>query len=227
MLASRSKTSPSMQEDVQVEVCLDSKDTIFSIMVQNRSTLQSVMAVPKNDKRPGNRNRHLKQHRYTQANGTPVAMDQDDDDTSCRRQFDLMRNLSPIKNDRSSLFRGSGGDDNNQHKNRRHAQSVPPQHSRSPRGNESTKHREKRDASCIPSFERGSATNAINLINSQTVTRSKWNVNKLINNKPIRPAPTIVRYTANKPDLVSNVASRGGFFHSMRPGIRKIQDSAK
>jgi hypothetical protein len=221
-------------EDVQVEVCLDSKDTLFSIMVQSQAALQSVMAVPKQDAPTGSRSRHLKQHRYSQANGTPVAIGRDQDDSSTssyRRQMDLMRNLSPIKNDRSSLFSGSKGtDDNYQHYNRRNVQSLPPQTRRSQFENETIANREKRDSSCIPAFHRGDVTglqtSPTKDTNNRSATRSIKNSSTSSKNQSSRPAPIAISSKSNKPDLVSVAASRGGFFRTFRPSARKVQDSS-
>lgn len=127
-------------EDLQVEISLDSRADLYAIMVSDHSTntVQSVMAIPKDECTCRRGSRLLQQSRYSQLTGrmTPQVVDQ-----SSHRRADLMRNLSPINNDRCSPF------DADHHDRRRKVQSLPPTAQRSTHN--STIDR-RRESSCAP-----------------------------------------------------------------------------
>jgi hypothetical protein len=126
-------------EEVQVEVSLDTRTDHYAVMVSDRATntIQSVVAIPK-DECSRRRSRLLQQSRYSQLTGrmTPQVLDHSD-----RRRADLMRNLSPINNERSSVF------DADHHDRRKLVQSLPPPTDRSIHN--STIDR-RRESSCAP-----------------------------------------------------------------------------
>lgn len=105
------------EEDIEVEVSLDGRTNHYSVMVSDHSTntVQSVMSIPSVDR--GNRRRsRLVQNHYSQITGimAPKVIEPD----SINRRADLLRNLSPINNERSSPF------DADHHRRRRASQSI-------------------------------------------------------------------------------------------------------
>jgi hypothetical protein len=191
----RNRTTP--EEDVKVEVSLDVRADLYAVMVSDHATniVQSVMAIPKDDCTRRS-SRLLRQTQYSQRTGrmTPQVVDQ-----SALRRADLMRNLSPINNERSSPF------DADHHDRRRKVQSLPPTTERGP--TQCAIDERRRESSCAPKLGGRGATNSSS---TEVVKHSSSRVDAV--NK------------SRKPNFVSTVSTRRRFFGSIRPRSRKVHN---